>query len=242
VTEYTKLITSEHQKPDFIGVIQILTAGANDNQALLASLPSLFDVDLAAGVQLDAVGLWAGASRTVETPLEGVYFSLDEYPGFDQGIWFDPPNTPTEGAVTLDDAQFRLLIYARIARNRWDGTTEHAVQIMNGFFKNYGITILIQDNQDMSMYVGALGIFPDAVTQALFLQGYLGIRPEGVGASYIVPSIPTEPFFGFDSENNLISGFDVGAWATFQPVPPLLSFGFDEDVPGVGGFDIGVWT
>jgi hypothetical protein len=39
------------------------------------------------------------------------------------------------------------------------------------------------------------------------------LKPEAVHINgYYVTSNPGGPLFGFDVENNLISGFDVGAW------------------------------
>jgi hypothetical protein len=88
----------------------------------LSSFIPKFDLDQAAGDQLDIIGLWVGVGRRVKTPPIGVYFSLDIVSvGFDQGVW-QGPFDPSMGITLLDDDTYRLLIRAKIGANHWDGT------------------------------------------------------------------------------------------------------------------------
>lgn len=215
LTDYTSLVTSEYQSsPNFMAMVSLLAQWGVDRRNMLASIPGLFDIDDAVGQQLDWVGLWVGASRNLSTPLTGVYFSFDETGlGFDEGTWLGPFD-PTSGLTALPDAQYRILLYATISANNWDGTIPSAYTAWNTIFEPLGYSILIQDNQDMTMDIALIGPTPDAVTLALFLGGYLNLIPAGVGIGYyFVPSLPGVPIFGFDAENSSISGFDVGAWA-----------------------------
>ncbi|MFM0044135.1 DUF2612 domain-containing protein [Paraburkholderia sediminicola] len=229
ITTYTNLITSEHnQRPRFMAMVSLLAQWAVDRQNMLASIPGLYDIDDAVGSQLDAIGLWVGASRNLDLPLTDVYFSFDTAGlGFDQGTWLGPFD-PTSGLVALPDAQYRILLYATIAANSWDGTVPGAYTAWNTIFAPLGYSILIQDNQDMTMTVALLGPTPDAITYALFTGGYLSLRPAGVGITgYYLPTLPGVPLFGFDAENPSISGFDVGCWATLNRSPSqLLGFTF----------------
>jgi hypothetical protein len=79
-----------------------------------------------------------------------------------------------------------------------------------------GNTFFIQDNGDMTMLVGVVGPAAlNAVTYALLTGGYLDIKPAGVRITgYVTSSVLGDPLFGFDVENSIISGFNVGAWAT----------------------------
>lgn len=215
LTDYTSLITSEHaDKPKFMAMVSLLAQWGVDRRNLLASIPGLFDVDNAVGQQLDWTGQWIGQSRNIKTPLTGVYFSFDTAGvGFDQGTWFGPFD-PTTGLTSLPDDSYRTLLYATIAANNWDGTVPGAYTAWNTIFQPLGYQILISDNQDMSMNITLIGPTPDAVTLALFTEGYLNLRPAGVLLNtYYTQSIPDVPVFGFDVENTSISGFDVGAWA-----------------------------
>lgn len=216
LTDYTSLVTSEHQSaPKFMAMVSLLAQWAVDRRNMLASIPGLYDIDNAVASQLDAVGLWVGASRKLSVPLTDVYFSFDETGlGFDEGTWLGPFDQ-TSGLVSLPDAQYRILLYATIAANNWDGTIPSAYTAWNTIFEPLGYSILIEDNQDMTMDIVLVGPTPDAVTLALFLGGYLNLIPAGVGIGYyFVPSVVGVPVFGFDAENSSISGFDVGAWAT----------------------------
>ncbi|VXB25545.1 putative bacteriophage protein [Burkholderia sp. 8Y] len=212
-TDYTALVTSEHaDKPKFIAMVAGVAQAFVDIQNQLAATPPAFDLDAAVGSQLDDVGLWVGVTRNVNTPLTGVYFSLDTSGlGFDQGVW-QGPFDPTTGVVSLDDDTYRLLIRAKIGANSWDGTLGTSASILNSIF-NGGTYVFIQDNGDMSITYGIAGSVPSAIFLALLRGGYIPLKPEAVHINgYFVTSNPGGPLFGFDVENHLISGFDVGAW------------------------------
>jgi len=73
---YLSLITSEHRdKPLFMALIAALVQGSVDQQYVLSTFSSLFDLDLAVGDQLDKLGAWIGVSRNLEAAL-----SVTTYP------------------------------------------------------------------------------------------------------------------------------------------------------------------
>lgn len=135
LTDYTDLVTSEHSdKPRFMATLSAVAQCFVDLQNGLIDIPDEFDLDNAVGVQLDAVGLWVGISRKVNTPLAGVYFSFDTSGlGFDQGVW-QGPFDPTTGVTSLDDDTYRLLLRAKIGANHWDGTLGTSAAILNAIF------------------------------------------------------------------------------------------------------------
>lgn len=215
VTKYTDRITSQHnQRSDFMQVVQTLAQPMVDLQNALGGMPAKFDLDNAVGVQLDDVGLWVGISRNVPVPLSGVYFSFDTVGlGFDQGSWKGPFD-PDTGLTRLDDETYRLVIRAKIGANHWDGTLGSSKAILDSIFGG-GTFVFIQDNQDMSMTIGIAGQIPSAVFLALLANGIIPLKPEGVGINIvIVTSVDGSAIFGFDVQNDLIAGFDVGAWGT----------------------------
>ncbi|USE78825.1 DUF2612 domain-containing protein [Cupriavidus gilardii] len=214
LTDYTGLITSKHnQRPKFMAVVAALAQPMVDLMSVLGSMPAKFDLDVAVGVQLDDVGRWVGISRIVRTPLNDVYFSLDiDGLGFDQGIWKGPFD-PDTGLTTLDDDTYRVVIRAKIGANHWDGTMESTVAILNSIFSE-DTHVFIQDNQNMTMTVGVSGAPPSAVFLALLKGGYIPLKPEGVRVDLVIVSSEQGPLFGFDVQNQLIAGFDTGAWGT----------------------------
>ncbi|KVN17907.1 MULTISPECIES: DUF2612 domain-containing protein [unclassified Burkholderia] len=214
LTDYTALITSEHSdKPRFMATIGALVQPFVDQMNLLASMPGKFDLDVAVGDQLDTIGIWVGVSRKIRTPLTGIYFSFDIAGlGFDQGTWKGPFD-PDTGLTILDDDTYRLVIRAKIGANHWDGTLASSAAILNSIF-DADTHVFIEDHQDMSMTIGIAGKVPPATFLALLSGGYIPLKPEGVRVNYtIVTTVDGSPLFGFDMSNQLVAGFDVGAWS-----------------------------
>lgn len=218
VSKYLALITSAFQgKPNFTGVITADVSVPVQVQEVLASMIDLFDVDLAVGDQLDIIGQWVGVSRDVQVPINDVYFSWDSgaFLGWEYGSW-RPPSDPANITVLPDDA-YRTLIRARIAANRWDGTTTGAYAVWDAIFTAF--TILIIDKQDMSYDLALVGGIVDSLTLALLTGGYLPLKPEGVRINQVLVPVDTNPAFAWDLvETDLVAGWDTGSWLREIPV------------------------
>lgn len=213
VSDYLKLITSAWQgKPKFTAVITADTSVQVQVLNLLASMIALFDLDVAAGNQLDIIGQWVGISREVAIPSAGVYFTWDgtDYTlGWDYGSWA-PPTTPVTITSLPDDA-YRTLIRAKIAANRWDGTTTGAYAIWDAIFPTF--KILIIDHQDMSYDLAIVGGIVDSLTLALLTGGYLPLKPEGIRINEYLVSVDSNPAFAWDvPTTDLMAGWDTGSW------------------------------
>lgn len=220
VTPYLNLVTSEHRyKPKFIAMLTEYLQPIADGVAVANSLVTMFDIDTALGLQLDIIGLWVGRSRSLSVPISDVYFAFDDGPGFDSGILrgvFDPQTQ----LLFLPDAQYRTLLKATIAANHWDGTIFGAYEAYAIMFGPGGYTMLIIDFQDMSMDLVLGGPVPDAVTLALFLGGYLSLKPVGVRVrNYIVSANSSAKIFMFDAgpDSPLVGGFDTSAFPSYYP-------------------------
>jgi Protein of unknown function (DUF2612) len=214
VDAYLALITAYHApRPKFMASVQAVVAPVVANYSVVTGIPAAYDLDSAIGAQLDVLGLWIGRSRQVDTPLGNVYFSLDT-PGLgaDEGYWIGPFD-PFEGMTNLADEPYRLLLRAKIAANNWDGTLAGAAAVYNLVAVSAGVSMYVTDNQDMTMDVAIAGTLPDPVIRALLLGGYLPLKPLGVRVNYLLTSTDGTPIFGFDTENALIAGLDVGSIA-----------------------------
>lgn len=217
---FLDLVTSEHNdKPKFMETLLALVQPLADNIATMRSMPPAFDLDVSVGDQEDKTGQWIGRSRYLSVPLEGVYFSFDtDGLGFDEGVW-QGPFDPNSGLEALPDEEYRTLLKATVVANQWTGTVPDAYEAYDVLFGPEGLSILIFDNQNMTMDLGfvGIGVPPDAVTLALLTGGYLNLKPAGVRVTgYWIPTEPG-PMFGFDAENDTIAGFDNGSWAEFLP-------------------------
>ena len=211
-TDYTQLIPSENAaKPKFTAMVAAVTGCFADANNSAQSIEAAFDLDTAAGAQLDSIGRWVGASRYVSAPLSGIYFAFDTAGlGWDQGSWKGPYD-PSEGLQGLDDATYRTLIRAKIAANHWDGTVASLLAILGVIFTDPLTTTYVVDNQDMTMTIGMVGSTPSAINMALLTGGYLVPKPSGVRIIY--GGVTPGPVFGFDTSTSLIAGFDVGVWS-----------------------------
>ena len=213
-------------------------------QDFLNSLIPAFDLDTAVGVQLDAVGVWVGRSRFVGTPLANVFFSWGiPGLGWGEAVWKGPFD-PVEGLVRLDDTFYRLLLRAKIAANSWDGTVTDARAALRLMFTELlelaasplldedgnvitgedGVPILtdpelfqgfyVEDTFQMKVIFGLSGLLPPVVFLALWIGGYIPLKPAGVKARYIMTSVNRTPVFGWGVNNGYIGGWGTGSWAT----------------------------
>lgn len=221
--DYIGLITSEHiRQPRYVQTVTNTVQPYVDDQRTVNSFPCLFDVDVAAGEQEDFTGQWIGKTRYVN--LGDVFFSWDvKGLGWDEANWrgpFDPP----EALAVLDDEHYRLLLYASIVANHWDGSVPTAYTAWDTLFAGSGYQVVIQDFGNMTMMLGLRGAGTiDAVTQALFQNGNMDLKPEGVTLiDYVFQAEPGVPFFAFDASTDAASGWDVGYWGYL--VPPGQGF------------------
>lgn len=222
MSKYTDLISNYHrQKMLFTQHVDLSTRPLTDSASTLNGLVTAFDIDNAVGDQLDILGEWIGRGRTVAQPIAGVYFAFDtDGLGWDQGVW-QGPYDPDSGYTRLSDDTYRIILKAKIAINNWDGTNDALKDILDNALAGSGLQMQIVDGQDMTIGVW---VFPEKdislVSKELIAairQGYLTVKAAGVFAGSIaIPSVitPSEgsTFFGFDMDNDFISGFDSGSW------------------------------
>lgn len=146
---------------------------------------------IAAGVQLDVLGKYAGVTRTGQ--------------GFTQQI-------------TLDDANFLTLIYMAITKNSSGSSLATIQNFMHQFFPG---EILVFDNRDMSLtYVISSTLVSRDLIELFITEGLLP-SPMGVRTNeiYYVPSTRLFSFRTYDRPNTLGSPFNT--YANFQPTPWL---------------------
>jgi Protein of unknown function (DUF2612) len=209
---YLSLITSEHnQKPKFMATVAAEIQPFVDVQATLFAMIGIFNPN-SVGDQLDKVGVWVGANRNISTPINGVFFSWGKAGvGWGQGTWLGPTDS-ANGLTVLPDDAFQILVKLTIAENAWDGTVPGAYSIFNSVFASQGLSLLIQDNQDTTMFVVVVGVL-SAVAQSLISGGFFNLKPAGVQiTSFNQPTVQGAPVFGWGAENSGVSGWGTGCW------------------------------
>ena len=211
MNDYSPLITSAHaDKPRFVAVVEALTKPLVDIAAVAISLTDAFDLDLAIGAQLDAVGRWAGLSRNFTVPITSAFFSFNVVGlGWNEGSW-KGAFVSTVGMTSLDDEAYRAAILARIAKNYWTGTNLEQRTILHADLASFGVDLVPIDNFDMSMDLHVLGS-PPPVTMELIRRGYIIPKPCGVRLNIIVgPEVGGGGLFALDDP---VAGLDAGAFA-----------------------------
>lgn len=148
-------------KPKFMAFLHMILQPLEDIRALLESYLDAFDLDSAAGDQLDILGALVGADRVL-------------------------PFAPYSGSRTLSDDDYRLLIRATVARNVWSGTN---IQIMKDFstlFPEFGI--VMEDNQDgsINLVLSSIQSISDLRLEMLN-AGLLVPVPAGILLTYEIP-------------------------------------------------------
>lgn len=181
---YVNLLTSQYSNaPKLNAFLTALLKKFDDVTQCLAQMEPAVDIDYASGVQLDALGIIVGATRSV---------------GFQPSGGVSP---------VLDDATYRIYLKAKVAQNQWNGSITGMQAIWQALFP--AGKIIIADQQNMTANILVSGSFT-SIIKDLISNGYIVPRPETVLYNYI---FPTFPVFGFDQSNSFVAGFDVGHWA-----------------------------
>jgi hypothetical protein len=180
---YTGLVTSQYQLPNspkFNAFLYALLRKLDDVSQCLVQMDEAFDLDVAVGPQLNALGAIAGVSRTV-------------------------PFQPSNGvSPVLDDNTYQILIKATIARNQWNGTITGMQPIWQSLFP--GGRIVIADNQNMTANIILSGSFT-SIIQDLITHDMIVPRPQGVLYNFEVGNLPK---FGADRNDSYVAGADLG--------------------------------
>jgi hypothetical protein len=182
--DYTGLIISQHaDKPNFAATVGIAVEPFCGLQSMETTAITATTIDTARGVQLDWIGQWVGIGRRVPVPIAGVYFSWNTTvaEGWNSGVWkgeFDP----TTGLTDLPDADYRVLIKAKILANNSSGSIPEIYAILDAAFP--GVVIDVIDNQDMTMEVLYTIADFTPIKEAILIQGLIPIKPAGVSITY----------------------------------------------------------
>jgi Protein of unknown function (DUF2612) len=269
---YLSLITQFHaHRENFSATVQALTSAPVGIMGVLEDMPRAFDLDEAIGVQLDATGRWIGRDRFVPYPLDTNWFTFDDGArGLDLGVWSGPYDADY-GVYRLDDTLYRKLLYAQVAANYWDGTTESAENILVTFYSGGDVdpggggTTGNEDDLTrylMGMYSDSAELGPPDSSDSLtwYLMGY---HLDTLSSSPV--SSPGSRFFlearGDKSATFAVAGkfpppltLAMMSWPAINlraagelmrymvvSIDDSSFFGFDVVNQNVKGFDSGVW-
>lgn len=183
VSEWLQLVTSEHAlAPNFNAWLARLLQFQEDVDAAVNTIDLQSSVNSASGVQLDRLGAMLGASRVLP---------------------FQPVNMP----ATMTDDLYRLVLKGIIASKSWDGTLGGLNTIAQTLLDDF--IVEFRDNQNMSVDVIIISGQINEQVKELIEHGYLFPKPAGVQYNYTVSN---QPLFGWDTDTELVKGWDEGIW------------------------------
>lgn len=182
---YTGLIAGAHQgKERFTEWIYQLTQPLVEAQKTLIDGYKVFDLDLAEGEQLDALGVRIGVTRKLKIKIADVFFAFDDVDGkgFDFGIW-QTPRDDRVGITVLSDEVYRQVLKAKVALNQYTGKNEDFAALLQQIQSAFGLssgTMSYIDMQDMTInvYLDRSRIPP--IVWELFSTGVLSLNHAGV--------------------------------------------------------------
>lgn len=179
---YLGLFTSLYKPtPNFNEWLTALFQPLADLNTCAAGINEDYDLATAVGTQLDEIGLILGQSRIMP---------------------FQPSDSVSP---ILDDTTYRLLLFAKLAINTWNGKIPSLYPLWQTLFP--GGNIIFIDNQNMTATIILAGTFSSIETD-LIVNGLIVPRPETVLYDYVIGA--TFPIFGADLDNSFIAGADLG--------------------------------
>ena len=170
---------------DFLAYLAAILTPDNELESVFQQVAQQVDIELAEGVNLDTIGSIVGISRVL--------------PG--------GPNNPLppEQSV-LSDAQYRLLLRAKIVKNHSHGTNEDLIKGLSYLFAtNY---VAIDDNNDMSIRIG-VGKMLGEIEKAIYYLLDILPRPGGVLINYRV-MFDANKYFGFEGQLHALTFGEEG--------------------------------
>jgi hypothetical protein len=219
IDEYSKLLILQYyNKPKARAEVEAMSSHFSRIFTLYDSFFDAFDVDIAVGDQLDIIGKIVGISRIVDNVYPKILFGFDGDSTargfsdlFNDAVVSAPFKDLFESDYTpqqLDDATYRFLIKAKIAKNVASAylVSDERITIQDVVRSVFGDGAYVIDNQDMSLtlYIG-LGV--DIELLAIVRELDLLPRPQGVYYKFVISA--DYDSFGFSDDPNALGFGDV---------------------------------
>lgn len=162
---------------------------------------------------LDLIGIIVGLDRKISSSIGFGYFNFAEYPGaegFDTGRWYEEGD-PLTSTSLLPDSEYRIALYAQIAKNYGDVSAPgivYALQNMLG--SNATIKVTRLPGANMNIFISAY-----ASNNFKILVEELDIVPRAAGIGYNIVIAPPDAsdYFGYSDLNPLALTYGEGSYA-----------------------------
>ena len=205
-----KLISQFHGKNILAAELDALQEELDEIFSVLDDLKNKRWIDTADGVQLDGIGTIVGRDRIIANAIVLPFFGFFDQPaalGFEEGRFRDSGES-WQASTTLDDPEYRFVLWAKVAKNISQGTTEDTIRSLKYIFNVD--TIVVDDVGNAKINIGVGRNLTRA--EIVLMQAYnLMIRAGGVGMKYAV-EYDKDSYFGFLGQKNAKT-FEVGKFA-----------------------------
>lgn len=196
-------------KPKLEALVKALLQPA---QGIQGALRDLFDkrwLDQAEGEQLDGIGEIVGLSRVIDEAILTKFFGFAGQPsigGFGEARIRRAYENPLVGSTTLQDPEYRKLLYWKIALNNGHGTAPEIVAALKPIFGVNRVIVKNAGNAKIRIWISKI----PGPSDVLMANPYRWVpKAAGVGVKIITGS--TEKPFGFSNQG--FYGFGVGVMA-----------------------------
>lgn len=186
-------VTSQFQgKPVFDKYLQLSIEGKEELQRVLRDVMQLRSIDTAVGAQLDVIGEIVGRPRGLVTSDIFYYFGFDGHPqagsfGSLSDVTVGAPwyslNAPTSLSREPSDEEYRLILKAKIIKNRTLSRPEDVIQAYKFLFG--AGRVIIDEVGPAKVRIGIGKILTQVERGLLFDLGGAGtLLPKTIGVEY----------------------------------------------------------
>ena len=204
------LIGQFQDKKVIAAILEALGEELDELQTVFTDLRDKRWIDTGEGKQLDGLGEIVGQSRQIAEALAIPYFGFEDQPGamgFEQARFRDYDETWLE-SYNLADPEYRLVLWAKVAKNTAGGTAEDTISSLKFIFGAPYAFLQEVGNAKIAVGIGRRltkgdTLLADAVD--------LTVRAGGVGVEWQT-LFDYDAYFGFLGQQNA-KGFEAGSFA-----------------------------
>ena len=204
------LIGQFDDKPILLAILSALGEEMDTLNAVFDDLKNKRWIDTGEGVQLDGIGRIVGRNRQIDKAVAVPFFGFQGQigtKGFEQARFRDS-NESWLASYNLEDAEYRLILWAKVAKNISDGTAEDTITSLKFIFDAPYVVLEEMGNAKIAIGIGRRLLQSDILlADAVDLL----IRAGGVGVLRKV-FFDYDNYFGFLGQPNA-KGFEVGSFA-----------------------------
>ena len=204
------LIGQFDNKPILLAILTALGEEMDTLNAVFADLKEKRWIDTGEGVQLDGIGQIVARSRQIDKAIAVPFFGFQGQIGtlgFEQARFRDL-NENWLASYNLADAEYRPVLWAKVAKNIANGTAEDTISSLKFIFNAPYVVLEEIGNAKIAVGIGRRLLQSDIIlADAIDLM----IRAGGVGMTW-KRHFNYDSYFGFLGQPNA-KGFDVGSFA-----------------------------